>query len=640
LNHRGMAVNQKDTLPKLLKGHYEIWGERRVALRDKKSGIWQEYSWKDYYENVKRFALGLKSLGFQPGEKICIIGDNEPEWYCGELACQSVRGVAVGIFADCSPEEIKYIVEHSEAVFILARDQEQTDKILQIRKELRRVRKTIYWAPAGMWSYDDPFIMSFEQVQKLGEEYEKKNPMFFEEEVERGKEEDLATLSYTAGATGPPKGCMVTHKNLIFPVREWLKINRWNESDNYFSYFSSAWILEQFFGLTAGLVSGAAVNFPEGPETGQSDIREIGPSVVLYNFRLWESLCFTIQNKIEGGSPIKRALFKTCLSQGYQLVDEMQKGKSPSVIQRFFCWLANYLVFRPLKDKIGLLFIRHPYSGGASLSPSAFRFLQAVGIPLKQIYASSEAGLFCGHPAAKNLECNSLGFPLSGVEIKISEEGEMLCKGSGIFRGYYKDPEKTVRVFIDGWYHSGDAARIDEEGQIIYLDRMADMMELDGKEKYPAQTVESTLRFSPYIKEVMALAGGRPPWVAALVQIDFNSVGKWAESQRIAYTTFADLSQKPQVYDLVEKEIKTLNLRLPEAARVKKFVCLSKELDPDDGELTRDRKLRKNFLRHRYHELLEAVFEGKETFPIRSASKPSDEGMREASNLVIIRTLA
>lgn len=259
---------------------------------------------------------------------------------------------------------------------------------------------------------------------------------------------------------------------------------------------------------------------------------------------------------------------------------------------------------------------------------------------MKQIYASSETGLCCCPSSAKNAMANSLGFPLSGVEIKIGEEGEMLCKGGGIFCGYYKDPEKTAQVLIDGWYHSGDASRIDDEGQIIFLDRMADMMELSRKEKYPAQTVESTLRFSPYIKEVMALASGLPSYVVALVQIDFNSVGKWAESQRIAYTTFADLSQKAQVYDLVEKEVQTLNRNLPEAARVKKFVCLPKELDSDDGELTRDRKLRKNFLRRRYHDLLQAIWEGKDTFFIKSENKSSDGSKAEVQTTAPIRTVA
>jgi len=634
-----MAMDLADTLPKLLKRNYETWAERRVALRDKNCGLWQEYTWKDYYENVRRLALGFKSLGLQRGDKVCLLGDNEPEWYWGELACQAMGAVAVGLFPDCSADEAKYVVGHSNAVLVLARDQEQTDKILQVHGEIPGVKKTIYWAPMGMWDYHDSFITSFEQVQRLGDEYEKRSPGYFEEEVERGQGDDLALLGYTSGTTGPLKGCMVTHKNLTSPVREWMNVNPWHSTDNYFSFFSPAWIMEQFFGLTASLVSGAAVNFPEGPETVQDDIREIGPSIVLYNFKIWESLCSTIQARIEGSFPIKRALFHSCLSLGYKKFDLEQKGKTPSLGDRLLYGLANRITFRPLRDKTGLLHTRYAYTGGAAMSPGAFRFLRAVGIPLRQIYGSSETGVCCYPPDGENLRGNSIGLPLPGVEITIGEGGELLVEGNGLFAGYHREDERTARVLVDGWYHSDDAVQVDEEGYLVYLDRMADMVEVEGQARFPSQNIESTLRFSPYIREAIVLISGRVPYVAVLIQIDLQAVAKWADRQRIAYTTFADLSQKPQVYDLVEKEIRVLNLGLPEAAQVKKFACLPKELDPDDGELTRDRKLRKNFLRDRYRELLAAIYAGKETFPLTSPLKAGNESAGAVQTSVSIRTL-
>jgi long-chain acyl-CoA synthetase len=632
-------MEMKDTLPKLLKRNYEIWGNTRISMRHKDLGIWQEYTWKDYYENVKRFALGLKSLGFQHGDKICIIGDNEPEWYWAELASQSLQGIAIGIFVDSLPQEIKYIVDHSEAIFVVVRDQEQTDKVIQIRGEVPRIKKVIYWDPKGMWSYDDPFVMSFEQVQKLGSAYEEKNPGFFEKETEEGNGEDLAIISYTSGTTGLPKGAMTSHKNLITTVVSWFGLDPWHYTDKYLSYVPLAWIAEQIFGITGGLISGASINFPESPETVQNDIREIGPSMILYNSRMWEGLCSTIQTKIEDGSPIKRFLFNLFLPISYKIVDLKMSKKNLSTIWKALYWLGNAFVFRSLRDKIGLLHTRSPFTGGALISPGTFRFFRAVGVPLRTIYGTSEAGLCCCH-FGDDVKSESMGRPLPGVGLKISEEGEILWKGDGVFLGYYKDPKKTGEVLIDGWWHSGDAGYLDDDGHIIYLDRMTDMRELEGGVKYPPQNIEARLKFSPYIKDVIALAGKGLPYVVALIQIDFESVGKWAERKHIAYTTFIDLSQKPEVYGLIENEIKILNRSLPEAIRVKKFVCLHKELDPDEGELTRTRKLRRDFLEKKYAEIIGGILENKESVVAKSEIRYRDGSIGETTILVRIKILS
>ena len=289
---------QADTLPKLLKSNYERWGNSKVAMRHKEFGIWQEYTWEDYYMNTKRFGNGLRYMGFERGDKLCIIGDNEPEWFWSELAAQALGGIAIGIFVDCVPEEVKYIVTHSEASFVLVRDQEQTDKILKIREEIPRVKKVIYWDPTGMWGYKDPFVMSYEEVQRLGDEYSKKYPHFSEESIEQGDTSDTAVIIYTSGTTGVPKGAMLSHSYLVTTVRQWFEIGAWRDTDNYFSYVSPAWVVEQGFGITGGLLSGAAVNFPERPETQENDMREISPSMILYSSRLWESLCSKIQIKI------------------------------------------------------------------------------------------------------------------------------------------------------------------------------------------------------------------------------------------------------------------------------------------------------------------------------------------------------
>lgn len=630
-------MSRESTLPQLLKRNSHARGGS-MAMRHKDLGIWQEFTWRDYYDNVKYFALGLKSLGFGAGDKLCIIGDNEPEWYWSELAAQAMGGVAIGIFVDCTPEEIKYIVDHSEAVFVVTRDQEQSDKILKIRYALPLVKRLIYWDPKGMWSYDDPMLMSFEEVQKRGKDYEQEKPAFFEEQVDKGQGSDLAVICYTSGTTGLPKGAMVSHRNLITTVRQWFLVDPWFPTDNYLSYVPPAWITEQMFGITGGLLSGATINFPERPETLQNDVREIGPSMILYNSRLWESLCATIRTKIEDGSSLKRLLFNLCIPLGYRVADMKMAGKVPNLPWRALYAVANVLVFRSLRDKIGLKKTRSPYTGGALISPGTFRFFRAIGIDLREAYGSSEAGICCCQ-FKDDVKYESIGLPLPGMELRISREGEMLWRGECIFQGYYKNPQKTSEVLIDGWYHSGDAGHLDEDGHIIYLDRMSDMMELGEGVQYSPQHIEGSLKFSPYIRDVIAMGGGRFNYVVALVQIDFDSVGKWAERRHMAYTTFADLSQKPEVYDLVEEEVRNLNQSLPEKTRVKKFVCLHKELDPDEEELTRTRKLRREFLERKYQELLDAVSEGKDTFLAKSEIKYRDGSRGETSTTVNIRTL-
>jgi long-chain acyl-CoA synthetase len=608
-------------------------------MRHKDFGIWQEFTWKEYYEKVKLFALGLRSLGFQRGDKVSIIGDNEPEWYWAELACQSLGGVAIGIFVDCVPEEVKYIVDHSESVFVVVRDQEQTDKILKIRKDVPRIKKVIYWDPKGMWSYDDPFIMSFDEVLRLGDEYLRNHPSFFDYEVSKGDGGDLAVFCYTSGTTGLPKGAMITHRNLLATVGQWFEVDSWLPTDNYLSYVPPAWITEQIFGITGGLISGATINFPERPETVQNDVREIGPSMILYNSRMWESLCSTILTKIEDGSAIKRFLFNLCMPIGYKVCDWKMEGEEPNLMWKILYWMADLFVFRSLRDKIGLKHTRAPYTGGALISPGTFRFFRAIGVNLLEIYGSSEAGLCCCH-LKDDVKYESIGLPLPGMELRLSNDGEMLWRGNCIFSGYYKDPEKTSEVLVDGWYHSGDAAHIDDDGHIIYLDRVSDMMELEGGAKFSPQHIEGVLKFSPHIKDVIAVGGGGIPYIVALVQIDYESVGKWAERHHLPYTTFADLSQKPEVYDLVEKEIRALNRSLPENTRLKKFVCLHKELDPDEEELTRTRKLRRDFLMKKYGHLMSAIIEGKDSFMAKSEIKYRHGSRGETKTLVIIKTLS
>ena len=628
---------EKDTLPKLFLANCEKWGNEKVYMRNKDRGIWQKYTWEDCYQHIKYFALGLASLGFKRGDKLCIIGDNEPQWYWSEYAAQSLGGVVAGIFVDCVLDEVKYILVHSDSSFVVARDQEQVDKILAVREECPLVRAVIYWDYKGMWAYEDnPFVMSYEEVEEEGKEFEKEHPDLLEQEVEKGKGEDICALCYSSGTTGLPKGAMIRHRNLIGTVSNWFSVDPWTENDNYLSYVTPAWITEQMFGIAAGLVSGATINFPEEPETAVEDFREIGPSMVLYSPKMWESLYSTVESKMMEADIFKRGLYRLFLPVGYKVAELQSEAEEMNLFWKAMKWLADQIVLGPLRDKIGLLHTTSPYTGGSYMSSEIFRFFRAIGVNLMQFYGGTEIGLTCCH-TRNNVKFQTVGVSLPGATMKITEEGEILVKGDSVFAGYYKMPEKTKEIFTeDGYYRTGDAGFIDDDRHLIYYDRMADMMKLHDGTNFSPSFIEGILKFSPNIRDVLSVG---KEYVVALIQIDFEIMGRWAERNHIPYTTFIDLSQKPQVYDLIEKDVVRLNKLLPDAARVKKFVCLHKEFDPDEAELTRTRKLRRDFVEKRYEDIINAMYEGKNEYVARSEVKYRDGRRGTVSTAVKIKTL-
>ncbi len=600
----------EDTLPKLLRRNYQKYGDKKVAMREKDFGIWQEYTWKDYYEKVKYFSLGLISLGLERGDKVSIIGENKPEWYWAELAVHAAGGAILGIFSDCIPSEVKYYVEHSDSKFVVAHDQEQVDKLLQIKDELPLLKKIIYWDPKGLGNYDDPLLMSFNEVIELGKEYEKFHPNAFEENIDKGRGEDIAVLLYTSGTTGLPKGAMVNHKSLISILESWMSVDKWTDKDRYVSFIPPGWVGEQWFGVTGSLVSGMEVNFPEEPETVQENLREIGPTVLLYGVRLWESVVRTIQAKIIDTSPLRRFLYHLFLPVGYKRAELRLTERRVSWFWRILFLLADLIVFRALRDKVGLSHLRRTYTGGAPISPSILQYFQAIGVDIKLSYGLSETGMLTVAPD-DYLKWETCGPTLPGVEIKLSEEGEILVRNPNLLVGYYKDPETTAKKLKGGWFHTGDFGHFDEDGQLIVIDRMEDLKELSGGRRFSPQYCETRLRFSPYIKDVLVVGGEDKPYATAIVNIDLDNVGRWAEARRIPYTTFVDLSQKPEVIELIRKDIQRVNKALPEWARIKRFANLHKEFDPDEAELTRTRKIRRTFIEDRYRYLIDALYSDK-----------------------------
>jgi len=610
--------SKEDTLPKLLKRNYEKYGDKKVAIREKDYGIWQSHTWKEYYELIKYFSLGLISLGLEAGDKVCILGENEPEWFISELAVQSACVAAVGIPSDCTPPEVKHYVVDSESKFVVTEDQEQTDKLLELefQNEIPLVRKVIYWDPKGLWNYDEPILMYFYDVIELGKEYEKSHSGLFEDNVERGKGEDIAIFCYTSGTTGLPKGAMVSHRALVNTSKSWCEWDGWSDKEQYLSFVAPSWIAEQMLGLGGQLHSGMEVNFPEEPETVQENIREIGADLLFFGPRQWESLMRTVQVKIIDTSRLRRLIYNLFLPIGYRVADFKLAYQRPSLFWRILNWLAYEAVFRPLRDKLGLLGNRVAYTGGAGISPDTLAYFLAIGVNVKLGYGSSEVGIM-SYCSDKDNRPEACGPPLPGIEMRLSKDSELLARGFSLFSGYYKKPEASRERIPDGWCHTEDFGHIREDGHLIVMDRMEDLAELKSEQKYSPQYAESRLRFSPYIKDILVVGDGRD-FVGAIVDIDAGNVGKWAEARHIPYTTHVDLSQKPQVLQLVKNEIGRINLSLPEWARIKKFVNLHKEFDPDEAELTRTRKMRRTFVEERYKEIIGALYGDKEEFAVEA----------------------
>jgi long-chain acyl-CoA synthetase len=637
-------MGDPDTLPKCLIAAYQKHGNRKVAMRKKDLGIWRSYTWQDSCEQVRQLSLGLIKLGLKRGDKVCIIGDNDPEYFWAQLAIESGGGVAVGIFTDSAPHEIQYIVNHSDAVLIFAKDQEQCDKLLEIRDQIPAVQRLIYWDDKGLWHYDEPWLISFDQVQELGRALDAEHPDLFELSVNQGSGEDLAVFCYTSGTTGLPKGAMISHSNLIAGGEQYTLVDPRLETDEYLSFLPPAWITENVLGLTAHLQTGMVVSFPEAPETVQQNIREVAPQALLFSARLWENMVAMVQFRMLESSWINRLLYRIFMPIGYKVAGRRFEERKPvGLFWRLLHALGEFAIFQPLRDKLGLVNVKSAYSSGAALNPDVIRFFRAIGVNIKQLYGSTEAQLHTLH-VGDDVRFETVGVPSPGMEIQIAENSEILVKGPTVVSGYYKDAEATETTFLldqegQRWYRTGDAGYIDSDGHLIYLDRVKEMLTLSTGEKYSPQYIEGRLKFSPYIRDVMSIGGEDKPFVATLINIDFDNVGRWAERQGLAYTTFVDLSQKPEVYQLIRKDVERVNRTLPPAARVLKFVLLHKEFDADEGELTRTRKLRRGLLGERYADMITAMYGGDDEVQVQAAVKYRDGREGVIKTTVRIATL-
>jgi len=616
------------TLPQHFLRQAQTQPAGKVAMRQKEFGIWREFTWTDSYEQVRALGMGLVALGARRGDTIATVGDNDRQHIWGYLALQAIGAAQVGLFTDATPAEMAYVIDHSDATFVLAKDQEQCDKLLEMRRQIPKVQRVIYWDERGLWNYDEPWLLPFEQMQALGRDLIASEPKRFETEVALGAAGDLAMLCYTSGTTGRPKGVMLSHGNILSTIGLYHSVDPRLDTDNHLSFLPLGWIAEPILGIAAHVYTGLILNFPEEPETVRQNIREIAPEMLFYNARLWDSLVGMVQVRMNDASWINRTLYQRFLPIGYRMADAKFSGQQAGPGLRVAYAVGDRLVFGPLRDQLGLSRIRAAYTAGSSLSPDAMRFFHALGINLKQIYGSTEVAGGATVHRDNDIKFASVGPPAPGVELRIAADGEIPIAGPMVMQGYYKDADNTARDILeeDGrrWFRTGDAGAIDDDGHLVYLDRVKDMLTLAGGERFSPQFIEGRLKFSPYVRDVMAVGGETRAFATALIIIDYENVGQWAEKQRIPYTTFVDLSQRPPVYDLVRRAVEEVNASLPAAARLRRFVLMHKEFDADEAEMTRTRKLRRGFLYERYGDIIEAMYRGDEAIHVRAPVRYQD----------------
>ncbi len=622
-NKSNIEITGDLTIPKLFYKQALRYGKNRVAMREKEFGIWRPITWEDYLENVKYLTLGFISLGLKDGEKIAMIGDNRPEGLWAEMATLCAGGVGVWLFQDCLIEEVKYILDHSDTKFLVGEGQEEVDKAISIFNECPKLEKIIWDDPKGMRNYDQDYLISLKKVRQLGEELDKKKPELFKELIDKGHGNELALLFYTSGTTSLPKGALLSHNNMLTMGKHLMAVDPCLPTDDYVSYLPFAWIGEQMMSISCGLQIGYTINFPEAPETAQENIREIGPHVMFAPPRMYEQMTRTVQVKYLDATWIKRKFYDFSTKVGYHVANLKFNKKSIPWYWSILEWLAYITVQIKIKDHLGLSRVRNAYTGGAAMGPDHFRFFHALGVNLKQIYGQTEvAGISVVHRTG-DIKFDTVGLPIPETEIKITDDGEILTKSSSVFLGYYKNPEATEETLKDGWLYSGDKGFIDDDGHLVVFDRTKDVFTLRDGKPFSPQYLETRLKFSPYVRDSWVI-GDRREYVTAVICIDYAVVGKWADEKKINYTSYQELSQMPQIYDLVEKQVRKANKDLPETARVAKFVNLYKEFDADDDELTRTRKLRRAFVEKRYHEIVEALYSNDDMVHIDTIIKYED----------------
>lgn len=606
-----------------------------VAMQEKRYGIWQATTWKRYHDRVTDFAHGLGALGVQRGDVVGVLGDNRPEWLIAEMAIQCIGGAVVGLYPTSIGDELVHILDSAQVEIVVAEDQEQVDKLIRLKDSLPRLRAVIFYDPHGLEKYTEPYLVDFVEVEHSGRSWREDRPDWLDRQLAEVAPDDVAVICTTSGTTSRPKLAEVTHRNMLQMAAHLGEVDPMSPADRYVSFLPFAWMGEQMLAVACGMSYGFTISFPESAATQKSDLREIGPSILFSPPRIWESMLSEVQVRIDEAGWLKRRTFGWGYRVGEKVAQQRISGKKVHPLSRISLALADQVALRPVRDQLGLARIKRCYTGGAPLGPDLFGFFQAIGVNLKQIYGQTE---ICGIAVVhrdKAVAFDTVGEPLPNTEIKLSPEGEILLRSPAVFRGYHRNPEATdVARDADGWLHTGDAGYLNESGQLVVIDRISDVLSTSDGTQFSAAFIENRLKFSPYVEEAVVFGGPRPDGtdreeMTVLLTLDLTTVEAWAEHQRLTYTTYADLAANPETYELISEEVTRANADLPESVRIKRFVLLHKQFDPDDDEITRTRKVRRSVIAGRYADIITALDEGKDVAHMTSNVTYQDGTVRQ-----------
>ncbi|HEY1363358.1 MAG TPA: AMP-binding protein [Xanthobacteraceae bacterium] len=590
-----------DTTPRLLARNAREYPET-VAQREKDLGIWNAYTWRSVQDHVRRIATGFATLGLQVGDVVVLIGDNRPAWVWGEIAAHACRACSLGIYRDALEDEIAYLIGYASPKLVIAEDEEQVDKLLSLAERIPSVARIVYLDPRGMRKYDDPRLVPIADLEALGQAALDRDPERYERMLAATQADDVAVLCTTSGTTSHPKLAEWTHRAFLGHAAAYLQADPKGPQDEYVAVLPLSWVMEQMYSVAWSLLARMKVNFPEEPTTVMADLREIGPSFLLLAPRVWEQIAADVRARMMDSSSWKQALYQWGLQHGIEAIEH--DGRS---------WLADTMVFSALRDRLGFRNLTSAATGGAAMGPETFKFFLAMGVPLRQLYGQTEAlGAHTIH-RADDVSYGTVGYPMPGVELAIDNPdseglGEIRVRHPYMMKGYFKNPAATAEVFgSDGWLLTGDAGYLTPERHLVVVDRAIDLAATSTGVRFSPQYIENKLKFSSYIAEAVILGAGRP-FLTAIICIRYTVVARWAEKHRIAFTTYTDLAGRAEVYALLRREVESVNASLPSGQQIRKFVLLYKELDADDGELTRTRKVRRGVIAEKYHSIIDALY--------------------------------
>jgi long-chain acyl-CoA synthetase len=619
------------TFPRLLLDHAKA-RPADPALREKEFGIWQTWSWRRAEQDVRHLAAGLAALGFAAGENLALVGDNRPYLYLMFIATQTLRGVPVPMYQDAVAAEMAFVLEDAQVRFVFAENQEQVDKMLDLRQSvpgLAHIEHIIYDDPRGLRHYDQPGLISVEQLMVLGREHERKHPVAIAEAMVVVRPEDVAVILYTSGTTGRPKGVCQTHASFIGAAQGGVATDALVPTDDVLSYLPPAWVGDFLFSMAQWLVAGFTINCPESAETVAIDMREIGPSYYFAPPRVFEGMLTSVSIRMEDAARVKQWLYRRFMAVARRVGADILDGKPVPWGDRLRYRLGDLLIYGPLKNAMGLSRIRVAYTAGAAIGPDLFRFFRSIGVNLKQLYGQTETCAYVCIQKNGHVKLNSVGQAAPGIELKIADNGEVLVRGVSVLKEYYKRPDATAEVMDDeGFFHTGDAGVLDHDGDLRIIDRAKDVGKLASGAIFAPNYIENKLKFFPQFKEAVCFGHERDK-VCAFINIDFEAVGNWAERQGLPYAGYVDLAAKPEVLKMAAECVQQVNADLAteegmEATQIARFLVLHKELDPDDDELTRTRKVRRSFIAEKYGVLIDALYAGRSEQFIETAVKFED----------------